>query len=259
MNPRKDLTAEFLEKETTAPPTEPEKVGAETPPAPEKVEEPTEPAKVEEKPAGEEELMSREELEAIYNQLIAEAAPSPAVEPAKTETVEKPKVQIPPAEIPSGEIHPTQFMPQGVEFDPMEAYTPTTPSYLAAQKAERARIQQIIAQERQRERQEQAAQVAMQNYEKFLASCRQRKIPDAVVARFVQTITDPMNPLPYDIMLDAFLLREKRKLGKEPASTDGSPAPVATASRVAPSPPSATALDKEVDEILGPRGLSPGL
>jgi len=252
MSPMKDITAEMLAEEDAFEGKAVEPTESETPsPAPEKVERSPEPAKTEEEPTGEEELMSPEELEAIYRQLVGEEGLQAPVEPTKTETVEKPKVQVPAPEISSEEIHPSQFMPQGMEFDPMEAYTPNTPSYVAAQKTERARIQQIIAQERQREMQEQAARVAMQNYERFLASCRQRKIPDAVVARFVQAITDPSQPLPYEIMLDAFLLREKRKLGKEPASSGGVPAPVATASRVAPSPPSANALDKEVDELIG--------
>lgn len=240
-----DVSEEFLAEETPEQLTEAEKT----------VEEPAvEPKRVEtvEKPPEDDWGISPEELSEILGQ-VEEEITAPA--PAKEEKAKIPAVSLPdlPAEI--YQITPQKYMPEGEEFDPSEAFIPGTPSQIATVRAQVEQARQISRYERELWVREQQMAKAMQDWENFIRSAKERGYTDEQIQRFTQRISsgsfDPQ------ILFSAYLLEQRRLAQKRPSQGAGARretlAPVTAATRVIEKPMAPDEADKVLDELIGPK------
>jgi len=233
--------------------------------------EPQEPIKEPEKPSGEPEkpkeevadtLLPPDDLKAIFEAFAPEEPieepPKPSYEPHPARQHQPPARETAPqlSDIPQEvlDISPDQFMPQGQEFDPADAFIPGTPSNRAFKVAQLEQNRRLNAFEKERERQEQIARQGAAAIEKLNARMEREKWPPALRQKFWNRMTN--NPLDLDMMADSFLLSERRTLRKAQATrvvggNGGEPPPVSKASRQIEKPSTPDAIEKEVEELFG--------
>jgi len=243
--------------EDDQPPTEPVEPTGEPAGEPEEPEK-AEPAK---EPAAEDDLIvSKEDMEALFDsfgEVDEEEPPAPAPRPPAARQSPAREFEQPP-DIPQDvfSITPQQFMPEGQDFDPMDAYTPGSPSNRAVLRAQAEQTRRINAHEREREKQEQIARQGAQAIQKLNARMEREKWPTAMRHRFWNRMTNEV--LDLDLLADSFILSERKALrkaqkGAQKSGDGGEPPPVSKASRVTETPKTPDAAKKEAEELFGPR------
>ncbi len=240
------------EQPPAEPAVEPEKLEVETPPA--------EPEKKEtETPEGPEELLPDEDLKAIFNTFDEDAVeekpayqpPAPAPQPTSEPSPRREAPAIPQEVL---NITPQQFMPEGQDFDPTDAYTPNSASNQAALRVQAEQNRHFHAIERERVNQEQIARQGAEAIDVLNARMEKEKWPKAMRQKFWNKMTNTAIDL--DMLADSFVLGESRALRKarkaQPSGGSGeSPAPVNKASRVSPPPHSRDQIKKRVADDFG--------
>jgi hypothetical protein len=222
---------------------------------------PREPEKAEpaKEPAAEDDLIvSKEDMEALFDSFgeVEEEPPAPAPRPPTAQPPQEPRFEQQP-DIPQDvfSITPQQFMPEGQDFDPMDAYTPGSPSNRAVLRAQAEQTRRINAHEREREKQEQIARQGAQAIQKLNARMEREKWPPAMRQRFWNRMTNEV--LDLDLLADSFILSERKALRKaqkaQQSGSGGEPPPVSKASRVTETPKTPDAVKKEAEELFGPR------
>lgn len=265
-----DMANEQTQPDGDQPPTEPavqpeepvEKPEEKTPEEPEKP-----PEEKPEKPAEEEEsVLPREDMDELFAQFGEEVVEKPPVyqPPAQQQQFDRqppPQSQPQAPELPPDvlQVTPQKFMPAGQDFDPMEVHTPGTPSNTAALRAQAEQVHRLNAHERERIEQEQLARQNMVAMDDLEARMERENWPTALRERFWKKTTG--NPLVLNMLADGFLLEERKVMRKakktRPSGGNGeSPVPVSKASRVTEAPASQSEIDKEVDEMFGPKQSS---
>lgn len=254
-----EMTGQQGEPEDDKPP-------AKEPESTEELKEPQEPAEeskepVKEPAAEDDLLISREDMDAIRalwgSDEAEEEPPKPAPAPPKPAPAQQFE-QSPGLPQDVLNVTPQQFMPEGQDFDPMDAYTPGSPSSRAVVMAQAEQTRRINAHERERERQEQVARKGAEAIGKLNARMEREKWPQAMRQRFWNRMTS--EDLDLDLLGDAFVLSERKALRKaqkaQQSGDGGEPPPVSKASRVTETPKTPDATKKEADEMFGPRRQS---
>lgn len=204
-------------------------------------------------------LISGEDMKAIFD-AYGEEEPPPVHQPPPPPSQQQ---QQPPAqqqgqpEIPQEilNVTPEKYMPQGQEYDPMDAMAPGSPSNRAALMAQREQVRLMNAHEREVAQQEEIARRGSQAIAKVNARMEREKWPPAMQQRFWNRMSN--EALDLNLLADSFVLSERRALHKAKGSQKqgggGEPLPVSKATRQLEKPSSPDAVEKEVEELFGAR------
>jgi hypothetical protein len=219
-----------------------------------------EPETAEEEPAEEEGLqLTDEQIEALLSagepSSGEPAAPSPARPPA-AEPQKPPAREAAPAPVTSEATDEQSFMPQGQSFDPYEAFTPGTASFVARQKAEEARIGRVVSQAIQSDREKAQANEYQRRWHEFVSANPdmkdERKRQE--FEQFLMTTAVDGAPLDYTELYNAMrFTKAMRTQRRRKAANAGRqvPPPVTMAPR-STIPKEPADLQKQVNELIGP-------